>query len=124
MISWNFTCGGKNGSFQKDGGTLKRRDRDEPCEDLSPTVVLLCELLVGVRHDFCRARLFASKDVRVHRGAIQHQRPLLQFACSNKSSVNVSKIDSEPCYMSDTSSSMFDKKNVIDFTSLQNKLTE
>lgn len=82
---------------KKDGGTLKRCDCGYPCEDLSPTVVLLCELLVGVRHYFCRARLVASKDVRVHRGAIQHQRPLLQFACSNKSSVNISKIDTVIC---------------------------
>lgn len=72
------------------------------CEDLSPTIVLLCELLVGVCHYFCRTRLFTSKDVRVHGGAIQDQRPLLQFACSNKSSVNVSKIDSASCYRSDT----------------------
>lgn len=43
--------------------------------DLSPTVVLLCELLIGV----CGAGL-GYRKVRVLGGAVQHQRPLLQLA--------------------------------------------
>lgn len=103
-VEWFHGILPSGGSFQKEGGTLERCDCGYPrvCEDLSPTIVLLCELLVSVCHYFCRARLFTSKDVRVHGGAIQDQRPLLQFACSNKSSVNVSKIDSASCYRSDT----------------------
>lgn len=58
--------------------------------DLSLTVVLLCELLVGGRQHVCGARLItAQRRVRVHRGAIQHQRPLLQLACGNSSVVKV-----------------------------------
>lgn len=94
MISRNFTCGGKNRSSQKDveGGTATVATH---VRIYHSTVVFLCELLIGVSHYFSGARLLASKDVWVHRGAIQHQRPLLQFACSNDSSVNKSKVHTE-----------------------------
>lgn len=83
------------GSWNGEGGrirwistwTLKRCDGGGRCERWSPTVVLLGKLLVGVRHYFCGARLFAAEDVGVHGGAVQHQRPLLQFACSGESGV-------------------------------------
>lgn len=120
MISWNFTCGGKNRSFHKDveGGTLKSCNCGSPVRSYHPTVVLLCELLVGVSHYFCGARLFASEDVWVHRGAIQHQRPLLQFACSNDSIVSKSKVHTELCYKSDTLNRVFDRNKMRDFISL------
>lgn len=75
----------KTEASKKDGCTLESCDCGDACGDLSRTVVLLCELLVGVRHYFWRARLLTPQDVRVHRGAVQHQRPLLQFACGNRS---------------------------------------
>lgn len=43
------------------------------------TVVLLCELLIGGQLDKARL-LYVQGRVWVDRGAIQHQRPLLQFA--------------------------------------------
>lgn len=107
----NGEVGGFHGCLQKGGGTAAAPLR----EDSSPTVVVLCKLLVGVRPYFCRARLLASKDVGVHGGAVQHQRPLLQFTCSSRSSVNVRSGDT-----SDTSNSGFSTNKIIDFTSLQN----
>lgn len=58
--------------------------------DLSLTDVLLCELLIGGWQHVCGSGLIAAqRRVRVHRGAVQHQRPLFQLACGNSSVVKV-----------------------------------
>lgn len=62
--------------------------------DLSLTVVLLCELLIGGRQHVCGAGLIAAQRVRVHRGAVQHQWPLLQLAWGNRSILDTDPLQS------------------------------